>query len=197
MTGLNSMVLLVVVMMVASLRLQGTLAQTRHVVGDTLGWTIPIGGAATYTTWASQQTFTVGDTLLFNFTTGLHNVVEVSHVVYGQCSSVNTLSPNSIGPVVVKLTQPGNHYYICTVVSHCQIGQKLAINVSPATSTTPQGAPSSAPVSPPSTIAFPPYFPYYYVPVGSPIPPPITSAAPSFTAIILVTFLAVVLASLY
>ncbi|KAI3701506.1 hypothetical protein L6452_26636 [Arctium lappa] len=194
MTGLKSIVLLVV-MIVASLQLQGTMAQTRHVVGDALGWTIPSGGAATYTTWASQQIFTVGDTLLFNFTTGLHNVAEVSQAAYGPCSSTNTLSLNPTGPAIVRLTRPGNHYYICTVVSHCQIGQKVAISVSPATSTTPQGTPL-APVSPPSTIATPP-LPFVFSPVGSPIPPPPTSSSSSLIAMVPVTFLAVALAFFY
>jgi len=43
--------------------LHGSAAQTRHVVGDSIGWTIPSGGAATYTAWASGKTFVVGDTL--------------------------------------------------------------------------------------------------------------------------------------
>lgn len=43
--------------------LHGTAAQTRHVVGGGTGWTIPSGGASTYTTWASNQSFNVGDTL--------------------------------------------------------------------------------------------------------------------------------------
>ncbi|KAG4906546.1 hypothetical protein JHK84_055051 [Glycine max] len=38
--------------------LHGSAAQTRHVVGDAMGWIIPPGGATTYTTWASNKTFT-------------------------------------------------------------------------------------------------------------------------------------------
>ena len=38
-------------------------AQTAHVVGDTTGWTVPTGGAAVYTSWASGRQFVVGDTL--------------------------------------------------------------------------------------------------------------------------------------
>ncbi|KAI3495956.1 hypothetical protein L1887_38304 [Cichorium endivia] len=191
MAGLKSMVVFVI-MMVASFQLQSTVAQTRHVVGDALGWTIPPGGAATYTTWASQRTFAVGDTLFFNFTTGLHNVAEVPSAAYGPCASTNTLSLNPTGPATVTLTRPGNHYYICTVVSHCQIGQKLTINVSPAT-TTPQITPS---VSPPSTIATPPST-FEQSPTGSAIPPSTTSASPSLTAVVPVTFMAVVLAFFY
>ena len=38
-------------------------AQTVHVVGDSTGWTVPQGGAAVYSTWASTQNFVVGDNL--------------------------------------------------------------------------------------------------------------------------------------
>lgn len=38
-------------------------AQTAHVVGDNVGWTVPPNGAATYTNWASGKTFSVGDIL--------------------------------------------------------------------------------------------------------------------------------------
>ncbi|KAI3827383.1 hypothetical protein L1987_01456 [Smallanthus sonchifolius] len=193
MVGLKSTVVALVVMMVASFRLQSTVAQTRHSVGDALGWTIPPGGAAAYATWASQQTFTVGDTLVFNFTTGLHNVAEVSQSEYDPCTSTNTLSLNPSGPTTVTLTRPGTHYYICTMVSHCQIGQKLTINVSPPTATAI--SPQSTPLSPPSTIATPPST-FELSPTGSPIPPPL-SASPAFAAVVPVTFLAVALALFY
>lgn len=51
-----------VIACVASL-LQNTAAETTHVVGGDLGWQIPPGGAIAYVTWASMQTFSVGDIL--------------------------------------------------------------------------------------------------------------------------------------
>nr|GMC84620.1 Cucumber peeling cupredoxin [Ipomoea batatas] len=57
------LVIALVAAAVASM-LHGSSAQTTHVVGDTTGWTIPTnGGASTYSTWASRNTFTVGDIL--------------------------------------------------------------------------------------------------------------------------------------
>lgn len=38
-------------------------AQTIHVVGDSDGWTVPQGGAALYSDWASRNNFSVGDSL--------------------------------------------------------------------------------------------------------------------------------------
>ncbi|KAI7724874.1 hypothetical protein M8C21_011017 [Ambrosia artemisiifolia] len=69
----SSTTMFMIMFIVASMQMHSSMAQTRHVVGDTLGWTIPPNGAATYTTWASQQTFNVGDSLFFNFTTGFHD----------------------------------------------------------------------------------------------------------------------------
>lgn len=59
----SSFVVFMVMMMVAST----TMAQTRHVVGGPIGWNVPTNGAAAYITWASQQTFTVGDSLCKSF----------------------------------------------------------------------------------------------------------------------------------
>ncbi|GKD15771.1 cucumber peeling cupredoxin-like protein, partial [Tanacetum coccineum] len=160
----------------------------RHVVGDALGWTIPLNGEATYTTWASQQTFNVGDTLLFNFPTGFHTVAEISQAAYGPCSSINTLSFNPIGPATVTLTRPGAHYFICTIISHCQIGQKLTINVSPARTS----ASSPSPLSPSSTIATPPTA-SEQSPSGSPVQPPL-SASSALNTVASFTFLATALA---
>lgn len=59
----NFNVLVFVLLAVAANLFHGSFAQTRHVVGDTTGWTIPTNGASFYTNWASNKTFTVGDTL--------------------------------------------------------------------------------------------------------------------------------------
>ncbi|CAM8891567.1 unnamed protein product [Rhodiola kirilowii] len=100
-----------------------------YTVGDSMGWTVPPGGEAAYTTWASGKNFLVGDTLVFPFTTGSHDVAEVTKTAYGSCSSSNSISNQPTGPARITLTAPGEHFYICTVGSHCSSGQKLAINV--------------------------------------------------------------------
>ncbi|KAI3827382.1 hypothetical protein L1987_01455 [Smallanthus sonchifolius] len=157
-------------MLVASFQVQSTVGKTR----DALGWTIPPGGAATYSNWASQQSFTIGDTLVFNFITGFHDVAEVAQAAgYDPCTSNNTLSFNSTSPVTITLIRPGTHHYICTVIGHCQIGQKLTINVSRyrATATPPQ----SAPLSPSS-------------PTGSPFPLPFSASPTGFGFLLLEYF---------
>lgn len=49
--------------LVVAAMLHSSSAQTRHVVGDSMGWIIPPGGAVAYTTWAANKTFRVGDSL--------------------------------------------------------------------------------------------------------------------------------------
>ncbi|KAK4359439.1 hypothetical protein RND71_021668 [Anisodus tanguticus] len=111
--------------------LQVTTAQTEHVVGDDMGWTIPINGPTAYTSWASDRTFKVGDTLVFKFTTNNHDVQEVSISSFKECSTDNAVGESiTTGPANVTLESPGDHYYICTMGKHCKAGQKLAITVS-------------------------------------------------------------------
>ncbi|KHN22113.1 Stellacyanin [Glycine soja] len=153
--------LLLVLFAVATL-LHGSAAQTRHMVGDATGWIIPAGGAATYTTWASNKTFTVNDTLVFNFATGQHNVAKVTKSAFD---------------ATVTLNETGEQYYICSVGSHCSAGQKLAINVNRASSTGPSPAPQPrGSGSPPRASPVPTQAPQ----ASSPTPPPRSAPAPAF-----------------
>ena len=74
-------------------------AQTTHEVGGTIGWTVPTGGAATYTSWASGRQFVVGDTLGnilddFSFSSSFSSFI--STVWFSGVSMVLILNPNSI-----------------------------------------------------------------------------------------------------
>ncbi|KAI3790284.1 hypothetical protein L2E82_03220 [Cichorium intybus] len=229
MSGFRFNLVVIMALMLAAVQFHDTAAQTTHVVGDALGWNIPPTGPSTYTTWASGQTFSVGDVLLFNFTTGFHDVAEVAQAAYGPCTTSNPISIVTNGPARVTLNAPGTHYFICTVGTHCQIGQKLTINVSVGSATpAPAPAPATpAPVSPPTATPSP--APSTTTPTSSPAPsageaspispptsgqspsgsnspsptdstippPPSPSFAPSFTAVVPFTFLAIALAFFY
>ncbi|XP_060171223.1 umecyanin-like [Lycium barbarum] len=126
--------------------LQVTTAQTVHVVGEDTAWTIPVSGSVVYTTWASKNTFKVGDTLVFNFATSRHDVQEVAKASFEECNTKNVIGKSiTTGPANVTLESPGEHYYICTVGKHCLAGQKLAITVS-GTSNAPRPSSSSSTV---------------------------------------------------
>ncbi|KAL4589791.1 hypothetical protein LXL04_002701 [Taraxacum kok-saghyz] len=190
MSGFRFNLVVIMALMLASVQFHGTAAQTTHVVGDALGWNVPPTGPSAYITWASSQTFRVGDVLLFNFTTGFHNVAEVSQAAYGPCTTANPISIVTTGPVRLTLNAPGTHYYVCTVGTHCQIGQKLTINVSAASATPPPALapttpaplipPTATPTPTPSTTTPPPTFsPAPSSEEASPVSPPTFGQSPS------------------
>ncbi|KAI3701505.1 hypothetical protein L6452_26635 [Arctium lappa] len=187
MTGSNVILVVVIIAVVASTQFQTTVAQTRHVVGDTLGW--GVNPAAAYATWASGQNFTVGDSLFFNFTTGFHDVTEVTQGAFGPCTTTNPINTTTTGPATVVLTTAGAHYYICTVGLHCQNGQKLSINVGEASASTP---PSSSPSPPDAGSTTPPPSP-----PSSSTPPSPSDASPSLTTVVPITLLAGALGALF
>lgn len=162
-----------VILAVATL-LHGSAAQTRHVVGGSTGWTIPSGGAANYTTWAANKTFTTGDTLVFNFANGQHNVAKVIKSAFDACNGGSAVFTLTNSPATVTLNETGMQYYICTVGSHCSLGQKLAINVTRKASTTsPAPQPSASPSPSPKASPVP-------APAPQPTtPPPASAPAPS------------------
>ncbi|KAH0450137.1 hypothetical protein IEQ34_020829 [Dendrobium chrysotoxum] len=133
-------------------------AATSHTVGGSTGWTIP-PNPSFYPNWSAAQKFGVGDTLVFNFTTGAHTVVEVPKSSYDACSTKNQVGPTqSTGPATVTINSAGTHYYICSVTGHCSLNQKLSITVSGGSPTTPSTPPvpsnspgdSSSPTPPPT-----------------------------------------------
>ncbi|KAL3624972.1 hypothetical protein CASFOL_031640 [Castilleja foliolosa] len=155
--GLN-MVLFMTLVIAATLH--GSCAQTTHVVGDSMGWIVPPGGDAAYQTWAAINTFRVGDVLVFNFSTGAHDVAEVTRTNFDSCNSASPITISNTGPTSINLTSAVEHNFICTVGRHCSFGQRLSINVSSsATAPSPQPTPPPQPAAAtpgPSAAATPP-----------------------------------------
>lgn len=121
-------------------------APVTYIVGDDLGWIVPPGGKIAYETWAYDKIFAVGDTLVFNFTTGEQDVARVTKEAFDTCNSTNPLSLQTTGPASYTLTSTGEYYFISTLKRHCFFGQKLAISVTLGSS----GPPSASPVPPAS-----------------------------------------------
>ncbi|GMQ07077.1 hypothetical protein CsSME_00051428 [Camellia sinensis var. sinensis] len=152
-------------------------AAANHTVGDTTGWVNnPSGGATFYSNWASKQTFATGDILVFNYVTGQHNVARVSKNAYDTCDSTSPMSTETNGPANINLNTTGEYYFFCTVGTHCNQGQKLAINVTSSTTAPSPGTPSSPP-TPPSSV--------------SPPPPPPSSAPPKAVAAFAVVLMSI------
>ncbi|MQL70529.1 hypothetical protein Taro_002837 [Colocasia esculenta] len=112
-----------------------------YTVGDSSGWR----SGYDYSAWTRGKTFSVGDTLKFNYARGAHNVANVSASDYSSCTAANP-SPDSSGTTTISLTTAGTHFFICGVPGHCAGGMKLAVTVGRATPSAP------SPPAPPSDV---------------------------------------------
>ncbi|KAM1155196.1 hypothetical protein ACFX13_026712 [Malus domestica] len=166
----------------AALLMSSAAAATTYQVGDGLSWVVPPGGAAAYATWAANKTFVVGDTLVFTFTSGSHDVAEVTKPAFDACNVTSPITLHTASPTNITLNSSGEHYYICTFAGHCSAGQKLSINVNGASSPAPAPAPSTTPPppppSPPASVPAPAPSTSTPTPAASPAPTPSSTRAP-------------------
>ncbi|MBA0603452.1 hypothetical protein Gorai_003595, partial [Gossypium raimondii] len=147
MGGKSTMAALLVIL--AANLLQSTYGRT-YTVGDSTGWGIPANNNDDfYDDWADNKDFLVGDVLVFNFTNGQHNVVEVTEAGYDACNAANPVSTGSTGPARITLNRTGEYYFICGIPGHCSAGQKL--NVEVRNGNTTGGVTPSTPVTPTTT----------------------------------------------
>ncbi|XAR54195.1 hypothetical protein NMG60_11029223 [Bertholletia excelsa] len=117
----------------------------KHTVGGSDGWS----QSTDFDTWAKGETFTVGDTLAFNY--GVTHGVAVlnSKDDYDNCNTGSAVKTYSGGKTTVTLDKTGPMYFACPTAGHCQGGMKLAVNVA-AANTTPGTTPSTGTPSPAS-----------------------------------------------
>lgn len=59
-----------------------------------------------------------------------HNVMQVSSQEYYSCTVASPIATLNTGKDSFTLSAPGDYYYICGIPGHCQIGQKVHIQVS-------------------------------------------------------------------
>ncbi|KAK3010284.1 hypothetical protein RJ639_011829 [Escallonia herrerae] len=108
---------------------QPTVSANQFVVGDSQGWTTYFD----YQAWARGKDFRVGDTLVFQYPVGAHNVFKVNGTGFQQCIKPPVSEALTSGNDKIVLATPGRKWYICGVGQHCAAaGQKLFINVNPA-----------------------------------------------------------------
>ncbi|KAL9361625.1 hypothetical protein Peur_044410 [Populus x canadensis] len=134
----------IVFLIIAVALLEGATSGTKYEVGDDYGWRVP-ENRSHYENWVRGKKFEVGDSLEFNWT-ATHNVLEVTtKTEYDACVKTNGNLKN-ISPATFDLTENGTYYYICTIGSHCDLGQKVTIVVG-------NGSSSSPPISMPNNHA--------------------------------------------
>ncbi|TVU43432.1 hypothetical protein EJB05_09905 [Eragrostis curvula] len=135
----------VVILAVAMAAVLGTAHGASYTVGAPAGsWDL----RTNYANWASSITFRAGDQLVFKYTRGAHDVLEVSKADYDSCSGSSPIASFQTGDDTVPLRAAGTRYFICGVPGHCAAGMKLAVKVEAGTSTGPNpAAPSPMPVA--------------------------------------------------
>ncbi|KAL4581524.1 hypothetical protein LXL04_006046 [Taraxacum kok-saghyz] len=112
----------------------------QHVVGGKQGW----DESTDFDSWASGETFKVGDTLVFKYSP-MHSVAELgSESEYKKCDVGSATNSMSDGNSVVKLTKEGTRYFACGTSGHCDSGMKVKITTVSASSS---GTSSSSPTS--------------------------------------------------
>ncbi|KAI7755533.1 hypothetical protein M8C21_023028 [Ambrosia artemisiifolia] len=126
-----------------------------YTVGDSAGWALSVD----YTKWASDKTFKVGDSLVFNYDTS-HTVDLVSSTDYTTCTIGNSIASYNSGTTTIALNTTGSHYFICGIMGHCSGGMKLTVDVtsdgSPSAAPTPSAIPADSPTTTPLGTALPP-----------------------------------------
>ncbi|KAL1547369.1 mavicyanin-like [Salvia divinorum] len=109
----------------------------KHTVGGSQGW----DESADFDTWASAQTFKVGDELEFKYSS-LHSVAELpSESAFTNCDIGVASNSLTGGDSKVKLTKAGTRYFACGTSGHCGQGMKVKITTvaADATPTSPTG----------------------------------------------------------
>lgn len=110
---------------------------------------------------------------VFNFANGTQDVAIVPKDVYETCNINSTIAVFTSSPVKITLKFPGEYYFTSTYLSHCSLGQRLAINVTGTSTPAPAAPPPLPPPPPPGNRTSP-------APVPPPVqpPPPPASVAP-------------------
>ncbi|KAH6768341.1 hypothetical protein C2S51_013677 [Perilla frutescens var. frutescens] len=109
-----------IVLLTVLLRSNSALATT-YTVGDASGWKFNVAG------WENGKNFKAGDTLVFKYKSGAHNVVVVDKSSYDSCSvPPNTKTYTSDNDQITLAKGP--NYFICGIPGHCGLGMKIAAN---------------------------------------------------------------------
>ncbi|KAG6739996.1 hypothetical protein POTOM_057629 [Populus tomentosa] len=107
--------------------LHGAYAANTYTVGGDLGWIVPPNSSC-YEEWTSQSTFQIGDSFVFNWTTGTHTATEVStKEEYDNCTKMGKILKDA--GVKVTLKDNATHYFLCSEGTHCEQGQKMIIKI--------------------------------------------------------------------
>ncbi|CAH2039135.1 unnamed protein product [Thlaspi arvense] len=99
-------------------------------VGDSKAWSVY--NSDFYSKWSEEKEFNVGDILLFEYDNQVNDVFEIrGDLEFISCDPTSPVGVHKTGHDLVRLTEPGVHYFISTVPGHCGAGLKLRVVVRP------------------------------------------------------------------
>ncbi|XBJ18994.1 hypothetical protein VPH35_010042 [Triticum aestivum] len=120
------------ILITVAMTMLGMALGASHTVGAPHGsWDLQTN----YSQWVSRIRFTTGDELkfqysaAFEYSTTVHNVVEVRKAGYDACNSSSPIVMFLTGNDIVPLAAIGTRYFICGVPGHCIAGMKVQVNV--------------------------------------------------------------------
>ncbi|XP_010248455.2 PREDICTED: cucumber peeling cupredoxin-like [Nelumbo nucifera] len=119
----------------------------QYMVGDS-PWTIP-PNKEFYNDWSDHLFFQIGDVLVFEFQSELHNLMQISRREYENCSAENPFRAFWVDPAAIPLIEQRVYYFICSFANYCLLGQKVSVTVHHHSSVPPPLPPSSPPLQPP------------------------------------------------
>ncbi|KAF5454668.1 hypothetical protein F2P56_024315 [Juglans regia] len=108
---------------ISAILIKLAMAANYTVGGQTGGWDT----TTNLQSWASSQSFLVGDNLIFQYAPN-HDLVEVSKTDYDSCQASNPIQSYSGGTTTIPLSSPGKKYFICGTLGHCSQGMKVEID---------------------------------------------------------------------
>ncbi|XP_031106097.1 early nodulin-like protein 2 [Ipomoea triloba] len=120
-------------------------------VGGNDGWVLQPCDRLNH--WAGENRFQVNDTILFKYKKGEDSVLVVHKRDYYHCNKTSPIHNLTDGHSRLKLTRPGEFYFISGQADNCDKGQKMVIVV---LSPRPPHSDSPAPSPGPSPALVPP-----------------------------------------
>ncbi|KAG5392600.1 hypothetical protein IGI04_022563 [Brassica rapa subsp. trilocularis] len=99
-------------------------------VGDSKGW--KVYDSDFYNKWSEEKQFRVGDGLLFEYANKVNDVYEINgDLEFITCDPTSPVAVHKTGYDLVRLTEPGVHYFITSQSGYCEAGLKLRVMVGP------------------------------------------------------------------
>uniref|UniRef100_M4EA98 Phytocyanin domain-containing protein n=1 Tax=Brassica campestris TaxID=3711 RepID=M4EA98_BRACM len=89
-------------------------------VGDSKGW--KVYDSDFYNKWSEEKQFRVGDGLLFEYANEVNNVYKINgDLEFITCDPTSPVAVYKTGHDLVRLTEPGVHYFITSQSGYCEV----------------------------------------------------------------------------